>query len=117
MPRAEATVNDHGKSVRYEGVPVSEILKKAGAPMGDDLHGKALASYVLAEGRDGYQVLYSMAELDPALTQAKVLLADRMDGKPLPDSVGPFRLIAPEDKKLPRSVRMLEKLELVRLQP
>jgi DMSO/TMAO reductase YedYZ molybdopterin-dependent catalytic subunit len=117
LPRSEATVNEHGKPVNYEGVLVSEILKKAGAPVGEELRGKALATYVLATGSDGYQVVYSLAELDPALTQAKVLLADKTDGKPLPDSAGPFRLVAPDDKKMARSVRMLEKLEVVRLQP
>jgi DMSO/TMAO reductase YedYZ molybdopterin-dependent catalytic subunit len=117
LPRTEATVNEHGKLIHYEGVLVSEVLKKKRAPVGDELRGKALATYVLAKGRDGYEVVYSLAELDPAVTEAKVLLADRMDGKSLPDSAGPFRLVAPEDKKMARSVRMLERLEVVRLQP
>ncbi len=117
FPRAEATLNDHGKSVRYEGVLVSDILKKAGAPVGEELRGKALATYVIAKGRDGYQVVYSLAELDPGLTDAKVLLADKTEGKPLPETAGPFRLVAPGDKKMARSVRMLEVLQVVRLQP
>jgi DMSO/TMAO reductase YedYZ molybdopterin-dependent catalytic subunit len=117
LPRAEATLNEHGKSVHYEGVLVSDVLKKAGAPAGGELRGKALATYVIARGRDGYEVVYSIAELDPGLTEAKVLLANRTDGKPLGEATRPFRLVAPGDKKMARSVRMLEKLEVVRLQP
>lgn len=117
MPRAEANLNEHGRMVHYEGVLISEILKKAGAPAGEKLRGRALATYVVAKGRDGYEVVYSLAELDPALTEGKILLADKADGKSLPDSAGPFRLIASTDKKMARSVRMLERLEVVRLQP
>lgn len=117
MPRSQAALDEHGKVVHYEGVLVSDILKKAGAPTGEKLRGKALATYILAKARDGYQVVYSLAELDPALTEGNILVADRTDGKPLSDSAGPFRLVAPTDKKMARSVRMLERLEVVRLQP
>ena len=117
LPRAEATLNEHGKSVRYQGVLVYDLLKRAGASVGAELHGKAFATYVIAKGRDGYEVVFSIAELDPGLTEAKVVLADKSDGRSLPESAGPFRLVAPGDKKMARSVRMLENLEVVRLQP
>lgn len=117
LPRTEVTVNDHGKSATYEGVLLSAVLEKVGAPLGEELRGKALASYVLATASDGYQVLFALAELEPSLTNARVLLAEKMDGKPLPETSGPFRIVAPDDKKMARSVRMLEKLEVVRLRP
>jgi DMSO/TMAO reductase YedYZ molybdopterin-dependent catalytic subunit len=117
LPQAAATLNEHGKPVHYEGVLVSDILKKAGAPAGEELHGKALPTYVIGKGRDGYEVVYPLAELDPGFTDGKALVANKTDGKALPESAGPFRLVAPGDKKMARSVRMLEKLEVVRLQP
>ncbi len=79
------------------------------------MRGKALASYVLAEAKDGYQVVFSLAELDPVFTESQILLADKADGKPLTGALGPFRLIAPKDKRGARSVRMLTRLDVVLL--
>ncbi len=105
-----------GRKIEYEGVPLREILKKAGAPLGNQLRGKALASYVLAKAHDGYQVVFALGELDAAFGNEKILVADKRDGKPLFGYQGPFRLVCPNDKAGARSVRMLETLEVVRLQ-
>jgi DMSO/TMAO reductase YedYZ molybdopterin-dependent catalytic subunit len=43
------------------------------------------------------------------------LLADKSDGKPLAGNQGPFRLVCPNDKEGARSVRMLETIEVVRV--
>ena len=64
MPRATVKANIHGVETTYQGVWLHELLKKAGVPLGSELRGKMLASYVLAEGQDGYQVVFSLAELD-----------------------------------------------------
>ncbi len=92
-----------------------EVLKKAGVPSGADLRGKALASYLLATAQDGYQVVFSLAELDPMFTENQVLLADTANGKPLSGADGSFRLVAPKDKRGARSLRMLTRLEVVQL--
>ena len=65
MPRTIVTVSEEGREVKYEGVLVGELLKRAGAPVGRDLSGKAVATYVRATAKDGYQVVFSLAELDP----------------------------------------------------
>ena len=75
-----------------------------------------MASYLIAEAKDGYRVVFSLAELDPIFSDSTVLLADTADGKPMSGDRGPFRLITPKDKKPARSVRMLTKLEVVVLQ-
>jgi DMSO/TMAO reductase YedYZ molybdopterin-dependent catalytic subunit len=115
MPREKATVTDpHSKATRaFEGVLLSEILGKAGVPLGEHLRGKALAVYVLVEATDGYRVVYAIAELDPATSGQRVLLADTMDGKPLSSDDGPFRMIAPGDKRPARWVRMVKSLTVV----
>ncbi len=59
----ETAEHEAGK-VRYEGVSLQEVLKKAGVPFGS-IRGKWLASYVVASAKDGYQVVYSLGELDP----------------------------------------------------
>jgi hypothetical protein len=117
MPREAVSVPDQdGTKVNYEGVPLREILKRAGAPLGKELRGKALASYVLAKAHDGYQVVFSLGELDTAFGAESIIVADKRDGKALFGYQGPFRLVCPNDKAGARSVRMLETLELVRLQ-
>src|SRR5262249_3082857 len=77
MPRTRVEIKDeHGQNVGYEGVLVGEILKRAGAKLGSDMRGNAVATYVVASASDGYQVVFSLAELDPALTGSEVIVAD-----------------------------------------
>jgi DMSO/TMAO reductase YedYZ molybdopterin-dependent catalytic subunit len=119
MPRTSVTVkgegHDDGADTTYEGVLLYDILKQAGAPLDKQLMGKALASYILAEAHDGYQVVYTLAEFDPSFTSNKIIVADTVNGKPLFQYQGPFRLVVPYEKKGARSIRMLEKLTVVRL--
>jgi hypothetical protein len=117
MPRETVMVPEQdGTKVAYEGVMLREILKRAGAPLGKDLRGKALSTYILAKAHDGYQVTFTLGELDEAFGNASILVADKRDGKSLFGYQGPFRLVCPNDKAGARSVRMLETLEVVRLQ-
>jgi hypothetical protein len=116
LPRETVTVEEKdGSKTEYTGVLLREVLIKAGAPMGSALRGKALASYVLASARDGYQVVFTLAELDPMFAAERILVADQRNRKPLAAAQGPLRLVCAGDKEGARSVRMLEKLEIVRL--
>jgi hypothetical protein len=116
MPREMATVPaPDGSKIVYEGVTLLALLQKAGAPFGKQLRGKVLSSYVLAKAQDGYQVIFTLGELDPDFGNETILVADKRDGKPLPDKQGPFRLVCPNDHEGARSVRMLQTLEVVRL--
>jgi hypothetical protein len=117
MPREKASVPEQdGTEVEYEGVSLREVLKRAGAPLGGQLRGKALASYVLAKAHDGYQVVFTLGEIDAQFGNEQIIVADKRDGKPLFGYQGPFRLVCPHDKAGARSVRMLETLEFVKLQ-
>jgi len=117
LPHETVSIPDQdGTQVAYEGVPLREILKKAGIPVAKDLRGKTLASYILAKARDGYQVVFSIGEIGSDFGNASILVADKRDGKPLFAYQGPLRLVCPNDKAGARSVRMLESLEYVRLQ-
>ena len=113
MPRASVKLENGGGT--YEGVWLHEILKKAGAPLGERLRGKALTTYVLAEAKDGYQVIFSIGEVDPSFTSSQILLADKRNGGPLDPDQGPFRLVVASDKPGARSVRMLVRLEIVQV--
>ena len=116
MPRQTITLAEpDGSKDEYEGVAVIELLKKAGVPTGSKLRGKALSTCVVAKAHDGYQVVYSLAELDPGLTPGRFIVADKRNGKPLFDYQGPLRIVAGSDKEAARSIRMLEELEIVQL--
>jgi hypothetical protein len=115
LPRKTLRVmNPHDKKEEtYEGVLVTEVLKRAGVPQGAQLRGAALATYVQADAADGYRVIFSLAELDPDFQDSEVIVADTMNGAPLDDKAGPFRLVAPHDKRPARWVRMLQSLTVV----
>ena len=115
MPRTRVDLKgEDGRTTTYEGVLMGEILKRAGATLGSDLRGAALATYVVASATDGYQVVFSIGELDPTLTTNEIIVADTIDGKPLNPAQGPLRLVAPQDRRPARSVRMLDRIDVVR---
>jgi DMSO/TMAO reductase YedYZ molybdopterin-dependent catalytic subunit len=115
MPRKTLSIlNPHDKKQEnYEGVLLEEILRRAGVPQGEQLRGPAMATYVLAEAEDGYRVVFALAELDAGILDSGIIVADTLDGAPLPAKVGPFRLVAPHEKRPARWVRMLKSLTVV----
>jgi len=117
MPHQSITVDEpDGSKTTYEGVPLLQVLQLAGAPLGGQLRKQALASYLLAKAKDGYQVVFTLAELDPDFADETILLADKRNGAALPANQGPLRLEVGQDKVGARSVRLLESIEFVRLQ-
>ena len=116
MPHQKISLENHGKTVSFEGVPLRLVLERAGVTLGDSLRGKRLASYVLVEALDGYKVVFALPELDPAFTDRVILLADRADGYPLDNKEGPFRIVVPGDKRMARSVRQVVALKIVQIQ-
>ena len=86
----------------YAGVPLMALLVELGVPQ--KLKGKDFRLYVVAEGRDGYKVVYSLAEISPDVHDGTVLLADSVDGKPLGDS-GPIALICSGERRPVRWIR------------
>ena len=49
-------------------------------------------------------MVFSLAELDAGIADSEVIVADTMDGAPLGDKLGPFRLVAPHEKRPARWV-------------
>ena len=109
MPQQSVSVvNPHTKaSENYEGVLLRDLLAKSNAPSGDKLRGDEMRDYVEVTGTDGYSAVFALAELDPAFQDNKVLVAISSAGKPLGEKVGPVRVVAPQDKRPARSVRMV----------
>jgi hypothetical protein len=116
MPQQTVTINNpHTKSTEpYEGVLLRDVLAKVEAPAGDKLRGDEMRDYVEVTGRDGYSAVFALAELDPAFQDNRVLVAISGSGKPLDDKQGPVRVVAPQDKRPARSVRMVETITVRR---
>ena len=114
MPHITAIIHNTHTNVEetYSGVRLADLLGKVGAPLGDELRGEALTHYIVATGADGYQVVLSLGEVDPAFHPGEVVVADTMNGKPLETQSGPLKLIVTEDKRPARSVRNLSYIEL-----
>ena len=117
MPRKKLTVvNPHNKKTEtYEGVLLEDLLRKAAVTQGENLRGAAMATYVLAEAIDGYRVVFSLAELDSGILESEVIVADTLDGAALGAKEGPFKLVAPHEKRPARWVRMLKSITVVRI--
>ena len=66
----------------------------------------------MARASDGYAVVYSLAEVDPAMTDNQIMVADSMNGKALAVKQGHFRVVVPGDKRPERWVRMVSEFEV-----
>jgi hypothetical protein len=117
LPHQKVQAADRGQdAAEYEGVPLNELLKLAGATLGDALgHGDAPIWYVTVEAKDNYRALFSLSELDPAFTDRVVLLVDRKSGKPLAADEGPLRIVIPGEKRHARWVRQVTGLRIGRI--
>ena len=114
-PRMRVDVKDHdGQLTSYEGVPLAALLQAAGAPIGEKCAAPTWASYILAVAKDGYRVVFALAEMDPTFNDFKVLVAYAANGKPFPAGQGPFRIVAPQEKRAARSIRMPTRIEVVK---
>lgn len=112
MPHVELRITIHDKPHVFSGVPLNRLLPRVGAPSGEALHGKALTHAVIVHSRDEYVVVLALAETDPTFRDDPVILADRVDGKALDDTDGPFRLVMPNDLRPARSARMVDRIEV-----
>lgn len=106
-----SVVNGHTKKTEnYSGVLLSTLLGRVGAPMSP--HGKEFLYCVVAEGTDGYRVVYSLAEVSPDVHEGTVIVADTLEGKPIAAN-GAFQLVATGEKRPARWVRNLKAVKVV----
>ena len=113
LPRATVNAAAEGEPrSTWQGVALEDIVRRVCVASGDSLTGRALARLVRVTAADGYQVIFSAAELAPDFGDTEVILADAKDGKPLAQD-GPFRLIVPKDKRTDRWVSHVTMIEVV----
>jgi len=114
LPQQTVKTTDHGTSVTFGGVLLTDVLAKVTIPAGEAYNKTVSSYYLLAEANDGYKAVFSWAEIDPTFTDRKVYLVTRRDGKPLTEKDGPFELIVPGEKRNSRWVRQLKALTIKR---
>jgi DMSO/TMAO reductase YedYZ molybdopterin-dependent catalytic subunit len=107
LPHAEQTTDFHcvttwsKKDVRWRGVKMSEILRL--------IRPKATANFVIQRSSDAYTTNTSIFEA----SQEDAMLADELDGKPLPiEHGGPVRMVIPTLYAW-KSAKFLRALEFV----
>lgn len=114
LPRVEQTVafmsSKGEQSGRFEGVLLWDLLLNLGLVRQPSSHADLQRIFVVT-GRDGYAVAFSLGEIIPDLGGKTVMVAERVDGRAVPDQGG-LRLIVPGDKRGARNVRALAKIEL-----
>ena len=94
-------------------VALAALLRASGAIPEGALRSAQLSRYVLVDARDGYRVLFSLAELDPGTGRRGAWLVDRCNGAALDDKDGPLRLLVPGAKRAARSVRQLQSIDVI----
>jgi hypothetical protein len=115
--KSVAVFNAHSKTNEtYSGVPLADLLAKAGVPLGESVRGKLFLIGVVAGGTDGYSVLYSLAEVDPAIHTGDVIVADTLDGQKLSKD-GAFKLVSSEERRPARWVRNLTSISVIKVTP
>jgi hypothetical protein len=92
---------------------LAALLLMAGIQLGDTLRGPRMTETLLVEAADGYKVVFALAEVDPAFATREIILAYKRDGKPLDAREGPFRIVAPGDKRPARWIRQVITLKVV----
>lgn len=113
LPEVEAVLTAHGTSQKCTGPSLISVLDRLGYPTGKNLRGPALATGFVVRGRDGYAVLFSLGELDGELGATSAIVATSCDGKAIPETEGPFRLVVPDEVRASRSVRQVDSIEPV----
>jgi hypothetical protein len=113
LPRVKVEAKEHeNPTATYEGVSLGAILAHASVPRGEQVRGKALRTIVVITASDNYEVVFTLADTDPAFTDRVIILADKKDGKPLPEKEGPFRIIAPAEKRPARWIRNVKTIAI-----
>jgi molybdate transport system substrate-binding protein len=113
--KADVTYLSGDQTVKasFTGVYLRDILDAVQVNFNADVKNDKLSMYVVATGKDGYQAIIALAEIDADFGNQPILVAYEQDGKALTDT-GPLRLVVPGDKHGGRYVSNLVSLEVRR---
>jgi hypothetical protein len=118
----EIDVGGAGGKQRGRAVRLDRILTHFGfgpGPMGHEVPVRDKRSgwkkAVRATAADGFEAVFSCAELAEGMGPTRAYVVFEIDGKPLSATVGPLRLLVPTDKEPSRGLRQLVRLEVMDL--
>lgn len=107
----------------YRGVSLERLLAHFGftpGPKTPDIPPKEKRrgwhKVVVASAPDGFQTVFSCAEVHAIAGAGKVYLVWETDGNPLPDNIGPFQLVVPTDHERSRCIYQVARFDVVDLQ-
>jgi hypothetical protein len=116
------TWTTRGESRQVTGVLLGKVLQRFGwspGPMGKDVpKAEKRSGYrkiLVATARDGFQAVFSAAEVVEGMGATRALVVWAVDGKPLAPDLGPLRLVVVTDGEAARSLHQLESLRVVDL--
>jgi len=96
----------------FTGVRLANVIQQAKLRVDANRKNDKLRKYVVATGRDGYEVIVAWGEIDSDFANAPVLLAWQDNGQPLSAQDGPVRLVVPTDSHGGRYVSGLARLDV-----
>lgn len=96
-------------SASFEGPLLWTVLQKAGV-IDPAKHRDQVSQTIMILGRDGYRAVLALGEIAPEFEAKRVILAERIDGKPL--DADHLRVVVPLDERGGRSVRDVARIEV-----
>jgi DMSO/TMAO reductase YedYZ molybdopterin-dependent catalytic subunit len=100
------------QSGRFTGVQLWDLLQDAKVKLDPSRNNDKLRKYVVVTGSDGYEAVFSYAELDPDFGAEVVLVAYAKDGQPLAPNEGMARTVVGTDKRGGRLVSNVVRIEV-----
>ena len=110
VPRAGMEGKDPGPVRHYTGTLLLDVL--AAAKPVEAKPRDLRRSYVLAAGSDGYEVVFSWAELFVSPTGDNVFVIYKRDGEPIADDEGAIAMVVLTDTRPVRHVKWLQRVTL-----
>lgn len=114
LPQETVVLDSHGTSVTYSGPLLFELLARAGAPESAMMHGPAFAKAVRITASDGYQIVLSLGEVDPAMKPTRVIIAPPSNETSESRPAG-FRIVVEGDFRPARSLYGVERIDILDL--
>ena len=105
---------------RYQGIALDKILTHFGFDRGPETPDTPIIdkragwrNVVVASAPDGYQAVFTCAEVLESMGATRAFLVWSVDGVPLAESEGPFRIIVTTDREKARCIYNVTRLDIV----
>jgi hypothetical protein len=117
--RLKVTTVDSQTQIKhtYQGISLRELLLLNGMPIGGARRDEAEQLSVRFSAPNGKTAVYTLKEFDAAFSKRNFILAETIDGQPLPEKNGPLQLVGSGDTSDERWVSSVNDIELFASDP